>query len=404
MSDSLSSDLASLKIDRGEGPPGPPWGRWIGALVVIAALVGAGVWGWPHLEARLFQTEVRTTVILSVSPAQASQTLTSTGYVVPRVRSKVGSRIAGRVVTVHVSEGQRVSAGDLLVELDAIDQETSLAAARTRVLTARANVATARAQVAEVQQQIARQRTLVQRGVAARSTLEDLEARAGSLEAAVAAAQATVRAAQAEVEVLRVGVDQTEIVAPISGTVIDEPVRVGETVDPAGAPLMEIADLESLVVETDVPEGRLSLVQPGAPCEVVLDAFPGERFRGSTVEIGQQVDRAKATVVTRVRFVDQPPRVLPDMSARVSFLSEELDEAALRAPDRVVVPEAALTDRAGRRVVFVVDDGTVREVEVRVGEPAPGGFDLVSGPRPGTRVVADPPETLQDGQRIREAD
>ena len=402
MSDSLSDDLASLKIDRDAPPAERGWLKWVIALAVVGSLGLAAVWAWPQVEANVFKTEVQTASILTYSPGQANQTLTSTGYVVPRVKSLIGSRIVGRVVQVHVSEGQAVNAGDVLVELDATDQERSLAAARAAVLTARANVATARAQAAEVEQQVTRQRRLVEVGGAARSTLEDLVARGASLRAAVNAAQAQVRAAQAEVEVLRAGVGHYQINAPIDGTVVNEPVRVGETVNPAGRPLMELADLSSLVVETDVPEARLGRVEIGAPCEIVLDAYASQRFRGETVEIGQQVNRSKATVVVRVRFVDTPERVLPDMSARVSFLSEELDEADLNRPDQVVVPRGALAERNGQRVVFVVEDGKVRQVPVQIGDELGSGFELVDGPRPGTRVVSDPPDTLRSGQKIQE--
>jgi RND family efflux transporter MFP subunit len=292
----------------------------------------------------------------------------------------------------------------VLVELEANDQQAALASARSRVLTARANLATAQANLAEVEQQHARQRALVERGVAARSTADDLGARTEALRAQVAAAQASIRAAQSEVDLAAVGVDLTTIVAPIAGTVVSEPVRVGETVDPTSRPVLELADLSTMMVETDVPEARLHLVRVGGPCEIVLDAFPGRRIRGEVAEIGQQVDRAKATVVVRVRFVDGTESVLPEMSARVSFLTEALDEAVLALPDQTVVPESAIVTRGGERGVFVIDDGIVRLETVQLGEETAGGFELLEGPRPGTKLVANAPEDLRDGQRVREAD
>jgi RND family efflux transporter MFP subunit len=400
----LSTDLASLKIDRERPPARRAWVRPVVVLAAVAGTIALGAWGYGQVEGYVFQTEVEVTEVREVSPAQASLTLTSTGYVVPQARSAVGARIPGRVLRVAVEEGQIVAAGDVLVELDANDQQAALASARSRVLTARANLATAEANLAEVLQQHERQRALVERGVAARSTAEDLGARAEALRAQVSAAQAAIRAAQAEVDIAAVGVDQTTIVAPIAGTVVSEPVRVGETVDPSGRAVVELADLSTMMVETDVPEARLHLVVVGGPAEIVLDAFPGRRIRGEVAEIGQQVDRAKATVTVKVRFVDGTEGVLPEMSARVSFLTEALDEALLALPDQIVVPESAVVERGEERAVFVIDDDVVSLTSVRLGEEMAGGFELLDGPRPGTKLVSNPPAELRDGQRVREAD
>ena len=87
---------------------------------------------------------------------------------------------------------------------------------------------------------------------------------------------------------------------------------------------VEIADFTTLMVETDVPEQRLHQVKMGGPAEIVLDAFPNRRYRGKAVEVTPKVNRAKATVTVKVAFVDENEGVLPDMAARVSFLSGEL--------------------------------------------------------------------------------
>lgn len=405
MSDPLSSDLASLKIDRSAPAPRAASRRVPVApfvfLFFVAALAGAAYLAWPHLEARVFKTKVRLTEVARVSPSQASTTLSSTGYVVPRVVSRIGSPIIGRIVRVPVREGDRVRVGDLLAELDPDDAERAVAAARSRLLAAQARAATAQAQLVEVQQQAARQRTLFERGVAARSTVEDLDARAVALEAQANASSAEARAARSEVEVARASAERTRIVAQIDGTVITEAPNVGDMAWPERE-LMQVADMSSLVVETDVPETRLSLVRIGGPCEIVLDAFPGRRFRGEALEIGRRVDRARATVTVRVRFTDPTDDVLADMAARVSFLSEALTDEQLRATSRVVVPAEAVTSRGGDRVVFVFDEGVARMQRVRLGARSDDGFLLIEGPEPGTKLVARPPATMADGQRIEE--
>ena len=209
---------------------------------------------------------------------------------------------------------------------------------------------------------------------------------------------------QAEVDALRVGQMQMTITAPIAGTILDEPAEIGEMASPQ-MPILEIADMTSLVVEIDVPEARLSIVQVDTPCEIVLDAFPGRRFRGQVLEIGRRVNRQKATVPVKVRFVDATEGVLPDMSARVSFLTEELSEEQLRAASRTIVPADAVVERGGRKVVFEIErGGEVRMRRVSLGERTDDGFVLVDGPEPGTRLVRNPPATLADGQSVQTAE
>src|SRR4051794_20185502 len=169
----------------------------------MGALAAAWFVGYPAIEASIFKTEVAVTEISTVSPAQASVTVTSTGYVVPQVISKVGAKIAGRVAKVHVKEGSVVKAGDVLVELEAMNQRTTVAAAGSRAIAAQARVDTARANLAEIQQQVERNRALVDRGALGKASLEDLEARAKALDQGVKAADAEARAAQAEVSPLK---------------------------------------------------------------------------------------------------------------------------------------------------------------------------------------------------------
>ncbi len=401
--DSLSSDLASLKIDR--NPPsrsgGGSWVKWLVWLAVLAG-IGFGVkLAMPMLEAQVFKTEVRTGTIIDVSPSLALTSLTATGYVIAERRSKVGTNLPGRIASLLVREGSEVKAGDVLVELDAADYKSAVQASQARVLAAQARVAATQASLSELNVQITRQRHLVSQNVAARSVLEDLEARAGTQQAEIQSAEAEVKAAQAQVAVARTSLGRMTIVAPIDGTVLDKPLDVGESVDTL-TPILELADLSSLVVEIDVPETRLSLVKVGGPCEISMDAFPGKRFRGQVREIGKRVNRAKATVPVKVEYVDAKDGVLPDMSARVSFLTEALDQAALAGPSKLVVPTKAVAQRSGASVVFVVESGKVKMEIVELGPPSADGVELVNGPPAGTRVVLDPPSTLADGLSIKE--
>lgn len=405
----LSNDLASLRIDRGGGSqrnqtPAPK--QKLPTWIVVAVLLGGGAFagyrvGKPWLEAQVFKVEVQVTEVSSVSPIQASVELTSTGYVVPQTTAKIGAKVIGRITESLIKEGQAVNAGQLLYKVDPTDQERLVATGRARVASARARAMVARATVEEMQVQQKRQKSLADKGAAAAATVEDLDARIKALEAQVKAADAETMAAAAEAEATSVVLKNFIITAPIDGTVMGKPAAVGDVTFPE-AQLAEIADFSTLLVESDVPEGRLHLVRIGAPCEIALDAQPDERFSGTVYELGPRLNRSKATATVKVKF-DAPPEVLrPEMSARVSFLAKKLDEATRKEKAKIVVPGGTVVDRGGEKVVFVVEDGKVRRVAVKVGPAFGAGFELLEGPSPGTRIVKEPPAVLADGQSVKE--
>ena len=368
-------------------------------LVAIGAFLAYFVGG---LKAQLTSPEVEVTEVRLVSPAQSSVQVTSTGFVVAQVASKVGAKVLGRVADVKIREGASVKAGDVIVKLDDAEQLAAIASARARALASKARASQARATLAETKRQYDREKLLAEQGASARSVVEDLEAKAGSLSESAKAAEADVDAAQAEVHALEVNLQYTTIKAPIDGVVLGKPVEVGELVGPGTPPVAELADFASLQVETDVPEGRLHLVDKGSPAEVVLDAYPSKRHRGEVAEISPRVNRAKATVVVKVKFLDAAEGVLPDMAARVSFLNAPLDAEAMKEPPKTVVPASAIAERGGSKVVFRIEDGRARMVPVSLGAPVGNGFEVVQGPKEGARLVANPSSKLADGDTIKE--
>ena len=174
MADQLSSDLASLRIDRGE----PGRSRSPKVLLILALLLGAGfagyAYGLPYLEAQVFKTEITLTEIAMVSPAQAQVNLTATGYIVPQKTSEVASKVPGTIAKVYVKQGDRVKQGDILCELDPRDEDAALRAAHSRVAAASAraqsadaSVKTRQAELMETRIQATRERRLAQQGASA---------------------------------------------------------------------------------------------------------------------------------------------------------------------------------------------------------------------------------------------
>src|SRR4029079_14428529 len=188
----------------------------------------------------------------------------------------------------------------------------------------------------------------------------------------VANARATIGVAEANARNAQVAVDYTVVRAPFDGVILSKSANVGDLVTPFSSAadskgaVVTMADMSTLEVEADVSESSLAKIKVGQPCEITLDALPDVRFRGTISRMVPTVDRAKATVMTKVKFDVIDPRVLPEMSAKVAFLSR--DVAAAEQKPLVSVAADAVAQRDGRSVVFVVRDGAAVAVPVTAGQ------------------------------------
>jgi RND family efflux transporter MFP subunit len=229
-------------------------------------------------------------------------------------------------------------------------------------------------------------------------------ARADMARAAVRSAEAALGASQANLKAAEVALDQTLIRAPFDGVVLTKSANVGDNITPFSSAadtkgaVVTIADMETLEVEADVAESSLAKVKVGQPCEIQLDALSEQRFAGVVQRIVPTVDRAKATVLVKIRLLERDPRVVPDMAAKVAFLERELG-AQERKPVPAV-PKSALVVRDGAKYVFVVKDGHARRVPANGARPL-GEFVQVEGLALGERVIVKPLERLADGAAVK---
>jgi RND family efflux transporter MFP subunit len=224
----------------------------------------------------------------------------------------------------------------------------------------------------------------------------------------VKASEAVVHAGEAALQNAEASLDYTLIRAPFDAVVLTKNADIGDIVTPIGAAanakaaVVSIADMNSLQVEVDVSETSITTIRVGQPCDIQLDALPDTRFRGEVHAIVPTVDRSKATVLVKVRFLDKDRRMLPDMSAKVSFLPRKLAPEEMKP--RLAAARSALIDRNGRTFAYLLEENRVRETPVRVGATFGDMVEILSGLKAGDRVVVTPPKGLKDGSRIKVAE
>lgn len=396
-------DLNQLKIDK-TAPQSRPVRRrarvyWGAVLLLVLLLVILFFSGVLRPAASVEIVSVQQTY-----PSQGFTLLNASGYVVAQRKAAVASKATGRLVWLGVEEGSRVRRGEVLARIENDDVLAGQSQAAANLNSTHAALEQAQAELHDAERSFARFKALLAEGIVSRADYDAAQARYRKARAAVGGAEANIRAATAALDAATVAVEFTLIRAPFDAVVLTKNADVGDIVTPLGAAadakaaVVTIADMGSLQAEVDVSESNLEQVKVGQPCEIQLDAFPDLRFRGVVHMIVPTADRSKATVLVKVRFVDFDERILPEMSAKVAFLSRSV--AAGEQKSRTTVNPAAVVKRNGRTVVFLVEDKRVVATPVDLGAKLGDQVEVLRGVKAGDRVVVRPGDKLRDGSRI----
>ncbi|PTU33014.1 efflux RND transporter periplasmic adaptor subunit [Stenotrophobium rhamnosiphilum] len=354
-------------------------------------------------------TAIQATQVVSAWPSQQYQVLNATGYVVAQRKAAVAPKGTGRVEWIGVSEGDVVKEGVVLARLESRDVAASYQAASANRQVAEAAVTSAENEMQDADRNLDRTTLLFNKRLLSVLNLQDAKSRKARVAASLKSSQASLAAARANEQLAKTNLDSTQMVAPFDGTVLSRSANVGDIVTPlasaadAKGAVLLIADLNSLEVDADVSESSLAQIKMGQPCEIVLDAYPDRRYRAEVRIIAPTVNRASATVTAKVRFLDRDPDVLPDMSARVAFLSQAVN-ADQQKPVMAVSPTAIVEGEGGSHVFQIGADGRAHAVAVQVGAVL-GGVRAVSGNlKVGDALVLAPGSKMSDGDRIKLAD
>jgi RND family efflux transporter MFP subunit len=394
-------DLSRLRIDRtAQGAPVRRPRSWLRYGIFALLIVAAAAFAWNRLAA---PPVVEAATVASVYPSQGYTMLNAAGYVVPERKAALSSKATGRLEWLGVLEGSRVKADEVIARLESNDVRAQLAQAAAQVRLAEANVQQGLAELADAEANYRRSSELLAKKYISSAQNDTDLARLKKAQAAISSQKAAVASSQANQRAAEVNVEQTLIRAPFDAIVLTKNADVGDNITPfssaAGAKgaVVTVADMGTLEVEADVAESNIGKLKVDQPCEVQLDALPDMRLAAVVSRIVPTVDRSKATVLVKVRFVDKDPRVLPDMSAKVAFLERPV-AATEKRPIPAVQPRA-IVERDGRKVAFVIRDDRVHRTDVKPGRKL-GDLVEVDGLKAGERVVLDPGEKVRDGAAV----
>jgi HlyD family secretion protein len=397
-------DLSKLSIDRDAKSFAPRRRRrWINKWT-IGALVLAVVVAAMAMRSASAPASVEVATVTTAYPTATVTLLNATGRVSAWRKASVSTKATGRLEWLGVQEGTRVKTGEVIARLENLDVAAARDSSLANANAARANLEQGEAEMRDAESSYKRAQDLFEKKFISESSLDTARARWEKAKASISSLKASIGVAEANARQAGVSVEQTLIRAPFDGIVLTKNANVGDIITPFSSAtdskgaVVNMADMDTLEVEADVSEASISKIKEGMPTEIQLDAYPDVRLLGEVSRIVPTVDRTKATLLVKVKFVEKDPRVLPDMSAKVAFLSRA-PKPEERKPVTAVRPEA-IAKRGDKSVVYVVDDKNAVK-EVAVGSPRKlGDLMEVTGVKPGDKVVLSPPERVRDGANV----
>lgn len=399
-----NEDLSKLKIDKSAQAYRPVRSRkfmYVIGIIVLFLVIGI-LYGTGVLKPAV---EVEVANVTQVYPSQTFTQLNASGYVVAQRKAAVASKVTGRLIALMVEEGNKVKKGEIIARLENEDVTASRDQAAAALNAARHNLELAQADLTETHLAFDRYKELLDGEFVSKSSFETAEARYKKARAAVEAAKAEVNLSKATLHGAEVAVEYTMIRAPFDAVVLTKNADVGDIITPIGAAadakaaVVNIADMDSLLVEVDVSESNLQLVKIGQPCEIQLDALPDARFRGKVHMIIPTADRTKATILVKVSFIDKDSRILPEMSAKVAFLSRDIRDDEQKP--RTALLESAILANNSKKSVFLIYENRVEETPISVGDQFGDMVEILSGVKAGDKVVLSPLGKIKNGSRIK---
>lgn len=278
----------------------------------------------------------------------------------------ISAKVGNQVTAVRFAEGQRVTTGQVLVELDGAQ--------------ARADLAAAEAALAESRSAFNRSRDLYTRQALSQSQLEQIEA--------------TLKGNEARVDSARARVADTVIRAPFAGRVGLRRISVGSLISP-GTVITTLDDTSVMKLDFDVPEIFLSVLESGLQVTATSVAYPERLFTGVVRSVDSRVDPVSRSVTVRAELPNDDGLLKPGMFMVVRLTREP--------SPALVVPESAIVPERGKVFVFAVVDGRVERREVATGRREPGRVEILAGLAAGERVVVEGTQKVREGSPVTEA-
>jgi RND family efflux transporter MFP subunit len=318
--------------------------------------------------------------------------VTVVGNLIGQTTVDIVPRVAGRMDSIAVKLGDRVSKGQQIAKVEDREILQQISQAEAGLAVNQANV-TQRENDEQVRlTTLQRQRDLYKSGLTSTQNLEDAQAQHNAAVSQVLVAKSQQTQTEFRVDELKITLSNTTVVSPVDGFV------ARRNLDPGGfaganTVIMSIVEISTVRLVASLVERDFKRVQTGVEARVEVDAFPGEQFRGQVSRVAPVFDPATRTATMEIEVPNPGFRLKPGMYARVRLTVE-------RRPNALTVPRNALVDVDSQRGVFLIEEDTARFQPVTVGLQDADRTEIVDGLTEGQRVITTGALALRDGDRV----
>jgi HlyD family secretion protein len=414
-------------------------GMKVGLGILVVVLAGGGFTAYRINEKKQAGTEVR---MEKVARRDLVSAVTASGKIEAKTKVDISADITGRIIKIAVREGDRVTKGQFLIQIDPAEYQAAVTRAEAVVASTQASLAQTRANRDQAERSWGRARQLTNLGpnLIAPETAEQAKTAFEVAEATYKSTQAQLNESRASLQAARDNLSKTRLTSPISGRVVRLAVEEGEVAVPGTFSretglLMTIADLSVILAKVQVDETDVVRLAMDDSVEVTVDAYPDTTFVGRVTEVSHSAkltptETASGSTDRAVDFdvevtLENPPQdIRPDLSCTARVVTDTRAHAlsipiiALTVRDHERIPSEAdsvpTIDTTRRRPrnreaegIFVVRDNVATFRPVKVGIAGDEFFEVVDGVREGETIVAGTYQAirdLKDGDRVSQAD
>ena len=367
------------------------WTKW---LVTLAVLGGAGFGAWWYFLAAPEAATVPNTVV--VGRGDIERTVLASGVLEANSLVSVGAEVSGRIEAVHVALGQEVKKGDLIAEIDSLDQENAVKTAQAVLAGIEAQQRSQEATLAKAEAALARNQQLNANSLVSQTDLETAQAAVDSARAQIDQLAAQIAQSELSVESAELDLARTRIVAPSDGTIVALLVDEGQTVNASSSipTIVKIADLDTMVIKAEISEADVVRVEAGQRVyftilgepDVKIDATLREVEPAPTSISSDTASSDSAVYYNGLFDVPNPDHKLRiSMTAQVTIVLDEVEDALVLSSGLV-----SRKDAQGNTIVAVYDPAsqTIEPRRIEVGLNNNVMAEITSGLSEGEQVVS----------------
>ena len=318
--------------------------------------------------------------------------ITVVGNLIGQATVDVVPRVGGRIESIPVKLGDRVTKGQTVVKIedDQIREQINQRMASLKVNEANVQQRENDAKLTETI--YARMKAQYDRDLLSKQLLEDAEAKYNTAVSNVGVAKAQLVQMQSSVDELKITLANTTVTSPVDGFVSKRVLDQGAFAG-ANTVILSVVDIGIVRMVANLVEKDMKRVQPGVQAVVEVDAFPGEQFTGQVSRVAPVFDPATRTAPMEIEVPNPGFRLKPGLYARVKLTVD-------RRPNALTVPRGAIADIEGKRGVFMLENQVARFHEVKTGLQDNERVEILEGLNEGQRVVTVGTLALRDGDRI----